>query len=373
VWGEFVAFWVFVTAALPVGFALTLPGRMSPRWRTGVWVSLVAVEIVIPTVRFVRVREQEQIYPRSQLIDELAARAPAGEARVGEWHVPGMHNDWSAALGGGAPMALVYRLESPKGYNPLDVRWYREFVSYTRGGRGPLRFSHDAALPVLTNPDQSVQRLIDVMNLKYDVVPEGLQTFHPAAWRAVAVVPGPPTVPLYGPAARPELPPFTIYENPTAFPRAWVVPGAERMPAGRAAEALDECDFRRTVLLTTDDPLPPAAGPVGAARVVEHRPNRVVVRVDGGGGGYLVLADVWYPGWVCRIDGQEVPVYRADHAFRAVALPAGSAEVVFSFEPRSYRVGWWVSCAALAVLLVAGSARVFFLRARESPRRDGGL
>jgi hypothetical protein len=148
-----------------------------------------------------------------------------------------------------------------------------------------------------------------------------------------------------------------IYENPTALPRVWVVPEAERMPAGREAEALAGCDFRRTVLLTTDDPLPTAAGPVGAARVVEHRPNRVVVRVEGGGGGYLVLADTWFPGWVCRVDGREVPVYRADHAFRAVALPAGAAEVVFAFEPRSYRAGWWVSCGALIGLAVLALGR----------------
>jgi uncharacterized membrane protein YfhO len=104
--------------------------------------------------------------------------------------------------------------------------------------------------------------------------------------------------------------------------------------------------------LTTDDPLPPAAEPVGTARVAEHRPNRVVVRIEGGTGGHLVLADVWFPGWVCRVDGREVPVYRANHAFRAVALPAGATEAVFTFEPRSYRMGWWVSCVTLIGLVV---------------------
>src|SRR5262245_2783350 len=38
VWVEFVLFWGFVVAALPVAFALTLPGRtISPGVRTGVW------------------------------------------------------------------------------------------------------------------------------------------------------------------------------------------------------------------------------------------------------------------------------------------------------------------------------------------------
>src|SRR5213076_3243846 len=116
VWGEFVAHGAFVAAALPVAFALTLAGRAGPRLRTGVWVALLVVETVIPTARFVRVREQERIYPRSALTDELTARAPAGEARVSDWHVPGVLNDQTSALGVGAPMALVHRLESPAGY-----------------------------------------------------------------------------------------------------------------------------------------------------------------------------------------------------------------------------------------------------------------
>jgi hypothetical protein len=351
-WGEFVAHAAFVAAALPAAFALTLAGRGGPRLRTGVWVALLAIETVIPTARFVRVWEQERIYPRSALTDELTARAPAGEARATDWHVPGVLNDQTCALGVGAPMALVYRLESPAGYNPLDVRWYREFVWYTLGGRGPVRSLNPVTMPILPNADARRPRLLDVTNLRYAAVPEGQQTFHAGWWRPVAVVPGPPPVPLQAPGAPAELPPHTLYENPTALPRAWVVPEAARMPQGREPEALDGCDFRRTALLTTDDPLPPAAGPVGTARVVEHRPNRVVVRVEGGGGGYLVLSDVWFPGWVCRVDGREVPVYRAYHAFRAAALPAGATAAVFTFEPRSYRVGWWVSCAALIGLAV---------------------
>src|SRR5207249_3317086 len=132
-------------------------------------------------------------------------------------------------------------------------------------------------------------------------------------------------------------------------PRAFVVPEARAMPAGKELATLKACDFTRTVLLTTSGPLPPSAtGPVGTAGIREYRPNRVTIRLEGGSGGFLVLSDVWFPGWVCRIDGQEVPVYRANHAFRAVALPAGAKEVVFAFEPRSYRIGWWVSAVASA-------------------------
>lgn len=41
------------------------------------------------------------------------------------------------------------------------------------------------------------------------------------------------------------------------------------------------------------------------------------------------------PGWIAEIGGQEVPVLRADHLFRAVEGPAGHHRIVFRFRPWS--------------------------------------
>ena len=83
----------------------------------------------------------------------------------------------------------------------------------------------------------------------------------------------------------------------------------------------------------------------------------MTVELDGTAG-WLVLSEVWFPGWTCRVDGAEVPVYRANHAFRAVPVPAGAKQVEFTFSPRSYRVGWWVSLCSVAVLVFTCAGRV---------------
>jgi uncharacterized membrane protein YfhO len=92
----------------------------------------------------------------------------------------------------------------------------------------------------------------------------------------------------------------------------------------------------------------------------------VTVELDGTAG-WLVLSDVWFPGWTCRVDGSEVPVYRANHAFRAVPVAAGARRAEFTFAPKSYRAGWWVSACSLAVLGVACCV-AFVMRFR---RRNG--
>ena len=89
-------------------------------------------------------------------------------------------------------------------------------------------------------------------------------------------------------------------------------------------------------------------------------PNRVRVRLGPGRPGYLVLTDVWFPGWQGSVDGQAAHVYRADYVFRAVAVSEQAREVVFTFEPESYRRGRLISGAALALVVgvsIAGLVR----------------
>jgi hypothetical protein len=314
------------------------------------------------------VRPQSDIYPPSDAVRFLVDRAKPGEARVLDWDT-GAGAEKVSVLGTGSPLALVYGVESARGYNPLDVRHYREFLGFVVGDPSPVRGNSPLAQQVVPNFEVGNRPLFDLLNVRYAVYPAAYPVDR-ATWRPVAEDPGPPAVPPLPPRSWPRLPPHVVYENPGARQRVFVVPEATAMPAGRELDALKACDFTRTVLLTTADPLPPsAAGPVALARVSEYRPNRVRVQLDGRGG-FLVLSDVWFPGWVCRVDGVEVPIYRANHAFRAVALPAGAREAVFAFEPRSYLVGWWVSLVAAALLAGSLLAVAMSKRApRSSPLR----
>jgi hypothetical protein len=362
VWGLFVAYWAVVVATLPVVVWLCLPGHSgAARLRTRCWVVVLLAELVAPVATLPGVRPQAAIYPRSGIVGFLSERAKPGEWRVMDWDTGGGIADKLAVLGVGSPEALVYRLETPRGYNPLDVRHYREFIGYIAGLGAEVRGLDDVAQPILPNFRVANRGPFDLLNVRYFVCDKDAMwtPLDQTTWRPLARELSPPLVPAIPPNPPPGLPESGVFENLSVRPRAFVVPEARPMPAGHEAAALQTCDFSRTVLLTTD--AIPACEPVGpstTATVTEYRPNRVVIRIGGGGGGYLVLSDVWFPGWVCRIDGREVPVYRANHAFRAVALPAGATEAVFAFEPRSYPIGWWVSCGMLIGLTLLGGGRL---------------
>ena len=70
--------------------------------------------------------------------------------------------------------------------------------------------------------------------------------------------------------------------------------------------------------------------------------------------GYLVLSDPFYPGWRAELDGSPAEILRANYAFRAVAVPAGSHTVTMTFRPASWIAGLAISLATLAALAAAG-------------------
>jgi uncharacterized membrane protein YfhO len=83
---------------------------------------------------------------------------------------------------------------------------------------------------------------------------------------------------------------------------------------------------------------------------VEYGPRRVRLGVHAPRDCWLFLGDTWYPGWVATVDGKVTPIYRANIAGRAVHLPRGASEVVFTYASRSLRVG--TMAALLGVVLL---------------------
>ena len=110
------------------------------------------------------------------------------------------------------------------------------------------------------------------------------------------------------------------------------------------------------------------AGNAGAeVRVRSYERGRVGVDVKTAESAILVVGDAIYPGWRARIDGVETPLIRANMLFKAVLVPAGAHEVVFSYEPGAFSLGAAVSIASLAALLAA--AIMLGLRGRRKMRQ----
>lgn len=174
-----------------------------------------------------------------------------------------------------------------------------------------------------------------------------------------------------------------IYENPAALPRARIVHAAVAVrDQGEAAAHLTEAARagphaaaggladRIFVEPTADghpapmtpDTIPPPGEDV---RIVgDGDPDRIELAASLAAPGWVVLADTFYPGWTATIDGVPTPIHPADLLFRAVHVPAGTHQIVFRYEPRTFRLGM-----ALAALGLAAIGVLFARRTSGPPDR----
>jgi hypothetical protein len=152
-----------------------------------------------------------------------------------------------------------------------------------------------------------------------------------------------------------------IFERRTAFPRAYLVPRARRVRPPETALSIlqsEEFDGHQEVVLE-DAPREVAdhgdgEAPIGEVHFEIDEPERVVLLVEATRPGFLVLTDSYHPDWRARTAAGPVPIYRANHLFRAIPVPAGESRVEMTFRPRALRVGTWIASATLIVLVGLG-------------------
>jgi hypothetical protein len=90
------------------------------------------------------------------------------------------------------------------------------------------------------------------------------------------------------------------------------------------------------------------------ALAVEAGPNSLRVAWQIGPAGMLRVLESWDPGWQAWVNGEPVPVYRADFLFMAVPVPQGPCEVHFRYRPSSLRQGAGASLIGLVGCLALG-------------------
>jgi hypothetical protein len=113
-----------------------------------------------------------------------------------------------------------------------------------------------------------------------------------------------------------------LYENPLAFPRAWI------------ADTLDGWDR-------------PISG--REARVESESPNRM--RLTAEGPGWLILSEAAYPAWRATVDGKSAELRTAGGWWRAVQLGPGTHEVQMSFYTSLSWIGLALTICALLALI----------------------
>lgn len=145
-----------------------------------------------------------------------------------------------------------------------------------------------------------------------------------------------------------------VYENLKCLPRAWFVSELKQASDEETLKAIKNGSFDplRTALITEIPSSSLSTTESGSLRIVDYKPQRIILETDHSSDAFLVLSENYYPGWKATVDDNETPVYRVDYSLRGISVPKGKHRIEFSYRPQSFRTGALLSAIGAGLLLV---------------------
>jgi Bacterial membrane protein YfhO len=157
--------------------------------------------------------------------------------------------------------------------------------------------------------------------------------------------------------------PIRLFRVPDPLPRTYVVSGARVADGPAALNVIADPAFdpTREIVLPDGASTAPSSTFAGSSRLLWIRSDRVRLEARLSSPGYVVLVDAYSPGWRATVDGRETPVLRANMAFRAIPVGAGSHLVDCVYRPWTITTGLAISGASV-VLVAAGALAMLVWR-----------
>ncbi|MBU0699858.1 YfhO family protein [bacterium] len=228
---------------------------------------------------------------------------------------------------------MSYGIANIGGYSPTILKRYQEFINISQG------LAPETPTVVMRIAEYS--RLLDLLNAKYFIVPSQNPIFHPQfklAFSDSAV---------------------NIYQNRNCMKSAWIVHNF-RVVNGRDAifKAIKEIVYTDEVILEEKPTIKQGIfrGKVEASpEIIRHSPNEIIMNVGMASNGFLVLSEVFYPGWKAIVDGEEQKIYQANYILRAIELKKGTHTVRVVYDPPwlkwSIIISLFTGCFVVGVLV----------------------
>jgi hypothetical protein len=215
---------------------------------------------------------------------------------------------------------VPYALEDAWGASPLRLARYDELYRSLR-----------------------MERVWQLLNVKYVIT-----------WRQELYV---PSDIIYQEAAGEEV--TYVHRLEQVAPRAWWVYRAQEVSEDETLPRLDAFDFdpAGAALLLPGDSTSLASPPDaqhGQVHIVSSTPGMLRLDTTTPTDGLLMLSEIHYPGWRAAVDGQRVPILRADYILRGVPVPAGGHRVELVYRPLTFIWGAAISGITLLAVILAG-------------------
>ncbi len=267
--------------------------------------------------------------------------------------------------------AIPYGIEDINGFNSLQPRRYTDFLFSPEWGDVSYGFLNDDRL---LRPDNQI---LSMLGVKYALVQPQSRIWQSAAprWSEHLGYRGPVPDKLYNWQRVYSDAAVAIYRNPMPYERAYFVPRVDvardpqailtviKQPQWQPrAQALVEgaLSEQRAAQLSRQD--------AASVRIERLGRNELRLETETASERFLVLSEMWFPGWRAEINGEELPIYRTNYLFRGLVVPAGKHTIRMYYRPSSVLLGAGLTLATLTGCAAAYGWAAFQRRAGRNSK-----
>lgn len=246
-------------------------------------------------------------------------------------------------------LSIIRGLQSVNGYDPMRISRFAPLA-------GGMDISGNAT-------DQKTlgmeDRGLDLLNVKYliferkgplDPHPESGVALSKERWRSLA---------SFGF--------ITLYENKTMMPKAWIANDRLALSEDEILRVIKEGKFGDGRLFKPQDTtliesthstnqilssIPNSQAQPSQVTIEHYEPQMIQLRARCPQPGYLVLSEIYYPGWEAYVNDVQTPIERVHYALRGLRLAPGDHQVKFIFRPKSFQRGLMASTLGAVILLI---------------------
>ncbi len=335
---------LFAFALAGVGLDQVLSTIGAPRTRrlvAAILISLVALEGTFWARRYLRTATPIRVPIHAAYLDTIAQSAQPARIAPLARSLPSYGS--AAALG----------LELVTGYDPFNTRHYQRYMDL-------LQYNevHGPRASVWTDITE-IRRfdMLAALNVLYVVAPQPIDV--PTDFTLVASFENQAQFRFYEGV---KTGPVYVYRNDRFLTRAFfvsrVLSAASEDEEERAVQKIDLREAAVVGALASGMSVADASDRVEISRT---EAGALDVAAQNASRRFLVISEIWHPGWSAVVDGRAATLYQTDIALQGLWLEPGTHKIQLRYWPPGFTAGsimTVLTCMVVAGLLLIGKRRV---------------
>jgi len=145
-----------------------------------------------------------------------------------------------------------------------------------------------------------------------------------------------------------------VLENMHAMPRAWLVPKVIKASSDQILNTIVAGGSRfkpyEFAFVENHFTFEGSSDPKAKAQITKIEKGSMEIQVETANPAFLVVSDIYYPGWTAEVNNTSTELYRTNYLFRGVLVPSGSSLVRMEYRPASFRFGLLITIGSFLIV-----------------------